>query len=78
MIYFYPMKKALVHDWYYVNGGAEKVIHSINSIWDDFEHYALTDFLNENDRGYILNGAKVNTSFIQKLPTAKSNHRKFL
>lgn len=74
------MKKALVHDWYYVNGGAEKVIHSINNIWDDFEHFALIDFLNDKDRDYIFTGKnkKVNTSFIQKLPTAKSNHRKFL
>jgi len=72
------MKKALIHDWYYVNGGAEKVIHSFNTIWKDFEHYALVDFLSESDRDYILNGARVNTSFIQKLPTAKSNHRKFL
>lgn len=72
------MKKALVHDWYYVNGGAEKVVHSFNSIWNDFEHYALVDFLNDKDRDYILSGKKATTSFIQKLPTAKSNHRKFL
>lgn len=72
------MKKALVHDWYYVNGGAEKVIHSINNIWSDFDHFALVDFLNAADRDFILKGQKVNTSFIQKLPTAKSNHRKFL
>lgn len=72
------MKKALISDWYYVNGGAEKVIHSINSIWKDFDHYALIDFLNDEDRTYILNGKKVHTSFIQKLPTAKQNHRKFL
>lgn len=72
------MKKALINDWYYVNGGAEKVIHSLNSIWNDFDHYALIDFLNEDDRAFILNGKKVKTSFIQKLPTAKQNHRKFL
>lgn len=72
------MKKALIHDWYYVNGGAEKVIHSFNNIWNDFEHFALIDFLSESDRKYILNGNLVNTSFIQKLPTAKKNHRKFL
>ncbi|MWB93805.1 glycosyltransferase [Flavobacterium sp. GA093] len=72
------MKKALISDWYYVNGGAEKVIHSINSVWDDFDHYALIDFLNEEDRAFILNGKKVKTSFIQRLPTAKQNHRKFL
>lgn len=72
------MKKALIHDWYYINGGAEKVIHSFNTLWNDFDHYALVDFLNEDDRSFILNGATVNTSFIQKLPTARSNHRKFL
>lgn len=72
------MKKALVHDWYYIDGGAEKVIHSLNNIFDDFEHYALIDFLSDNDRAHILNGKRVNTSFVQNLPTAKSNHRKFL
>lgn len=74
------MKKALVADWYYVNGGAEKVIHSINSIWNDFDHYALIDFLPEKDREFVFagNSDKVTTSFIQNLPTAKSNHRKFL
>ncbi len=72
------MRKALVHDWYYINGGAEKVLHSLNTIWDDFEHYALVDFLNENDREFVLKGKSVTTSFIQNLPTAKRNHRKFL
>lgn len=74
------MKKALVADWYYVNGGAEKVIHSLNSIWDDFDHYALIDFLPEEDRKFVFpgNSDKVTTSFIQNLPTSKSNHRKFL
>jgi glycosyltransferase involved in cell wall biosynthesis len=72
------LKKALINDWYYVNGGAEKVIHSLNRIWDDFDHCALIDFLNEIDRDFILNGKKAKTSFIQNLPTAKSNHRKFL
>ncbi len=72
------MKKALISDWYYVNGGAEKVIHSINSIWKDFDHFALIDFLDYNDRSFILNGKKAKTSFIQRLPTVKQNHRKFL
>lgn len=72
------MKKALINDWYYVNGGAEKVIHSINNIWDDFDHFSLIDFLNDKDRDFILNGKYATTSFIQKLPTAKGNHRKFL
>lgn len=72
------MKKALVQDWYYVNGGAEKVIHSMTNIWNDFDHFSLIDFLNNEDREFILKGKHAQTSFIQNLPTAKSNHRKFL
>jgi glycosyltransferase involved in cell wall biosynthesis len=72
------MKKALVHDWFYTNGGAEKVVHSIGNIWDDLEYHSLIDFLDEKDRAFILKGKQVKTSFIQNLPTAKSNHRKFL
>ena len=72
------MKKALINDWYYVNGGAEKVIHSINNIWNDLDHFALIDFLNDEDRTFILNGKKAKVSFIQDLPTARKNHRKFL
>lgn len=72
------MKKALINDWYYVNGGAEKVIRSFNNIWDDFDHYALIDFYDDKERSFVLNGKHAKTSFIQKLPTAKSNHRKFL
>lgn len=74
------MKKALVADWYYVNGGAEKVIHSLNNIWNDFDHYALIDFLPVEERDYVFSGKsdEVKTSFIQKLPMARANHRKFL
>ena len=72
------MKRALVHDWYYVNGGAEKVVHSINNVWNDLAHFSLIDFLNNEDREFILGGKTVKTSFIQNLPTAKSNHKKFL
>lgn len=67
-----------MHDWYYINGGAEKVIHSINNIWDDFDHYSLIDFLSKKDREFILKGKNASTSFIQKLPTSKINHRNFL
>jgi len=72
------MKIALVHDWFYTNGGAEKVVHSIGNIWSDIEYYSLIDFLNQKDRDFIVHGKKIETSFIQKFPTAKKNHRKFL
>ena len=72
------VKSALVHDWFYTNGGAEKCIQSFIKINPDFDIYGLIDFLSDKDRDEIINGKPVNTSFIQGLPTAKSNHRKFL
>lgn len=72
------IKSALVHDWFYTNGGAEKCIQSFLNINPEFELYGLIDFLSDKDREEIINGKFVNTSFIQNLPTAKSNHRKFL
>ncbi|SEC48965.1 Glycosyltransferase involved in cell wall bisynthesis [Tenacibaculum sp. MAR_2009_124] len=72
------MKKALVHDWFYTNAGGEKVVQSLTNVWTDFDYYTLIDTLTDKDRKDILKGAMSNTSFIQKLPTAKKNHRKFL
>ncbi|CAM1360236.1 glycosyltransferase [Tenacibaculum xiamenense] len=72
------MKKALVHDWFYTNAGGEKVVQSLTNVWSDFDFYTLVDTLNDKDRNDILKGAKTTTSFIQNIPTAKKNHRKFL
>lgn len=72
------MKKALVHDWFSAFGGAEKCISSITNIWNDFDTYSLIDFLEDKDREIILGGKFSNTSFIQKLPKAKTNYRNYL
>ncbi len=72
------MKKALVHDWFSTFGGAEKCISSITNIWDNFDIYSLIDFLGDKDREIILGGKLSNTSFIQKLPKAKTNYRNYL
>ncbi|GAB3813223.1 glycosyltransferase family 4 protein [Pontibacter rugosus] len=72
------IKSALVHDWFYTNGGAEKCIKSFININPEFDIFGLIDFLSTKDRAEIINNKHVRTSFIQQLPTAKSNHRKFL
>jgi len=72
------MKKALVHDWFSVYAGAEKCVESFTNIWDDFDVFALIDFLNEEDRTKILKGKNVNTSFVQKLPFAETKYRNYL
>lgn len=72
------MKKALIHDWFSVYAGAEKCVESFTNIWDDFNIYALIDFLNESDRKTILKGKYAKTSFVQKLPFAKTKYRNYL
>lgn len=72
------MKKALVHDWFSVNAGAEKCVDSFTNIYDDFDFFSLIDFLNDEDRKNILKGKYSNTSFIQKLPFSKTKYRNYL
>jgi glycosyltransferase involved in cell wall biosynthesis len=72
------MKKALIHDWYTVYGGAERCVESFTNIWDDFDHFSLIDDLSEPHRDLILKGKKTNNSFIQKLPFWKKKYRTYL
>jgi glycosyltransferase involved in cell wall biosynthesis len=72
------MKKALVHDWYTVYGGAERCVESFTNIWDDFDHFSLIDNLTDKDRQVILKGKETKNSFIQKLPFAKTKYRSYL
>ncbi|MBL0339990.1 MAG: glycosyltransferase [Bacteroidetes bacterium] len=72
------MKIALVQDWFVVNGGAEKVVKEIVTIYPEIEIFSLVDFLSEPDRNYILNGKKSTTSFIQNLPFARTHYRTYL
>jgi glycosyltransferase involved in cell wall biosynthesis len=72
------MKKALVHDWYTVYGGAERCIESFTNLWEDFDHYTLVDSLTEEQRNIILKGKQTRTSFIQKLPFGKKKYRSYL
>lgn len=72
------MKKALIHDWYTVYGGAERCVESFTNIWDDFDHFSLIDDLSDPHRDLILKGKKTKNSFIQKLPFWKKKYRTYL
>jgi len=70
------MKVALVHDWLPILGGAEKVLEAI------YELYPAPIYtLMKNDdalKGSIFEQSQIFTSFIQKLPFAKSKYRSYL
>lgn len=72
------MRKALIHDWYTVYGGAERCVESFTNIWSDFDHFSLIDDLSNNNREIILKGKKSKTSFIQRLPFGKKIYRTYL
>jgi glycosyltransferase involved in cell wall biosynthesis len=70
------MKVAIIHDWLVVNGGAEKVLEEILAVYPQAEIFTLVDYLAEKDRVW-LGERKVHTSFIHRLPFAKSKYRNY-
>lgn len=69
---------AIIHEWLVSYAGSERVVESLVNIWNDADVYALVDYLNDEDRKQILKGKNAKTSFIQKLPFAKTKHRNYL
>lgn len=71
------MKVAIIHEWLLSYAGSEKVLKHIIALYPEADLFSILDFLPDGNRGFILD-KKVNTSFIQKLPFAKSKYRSYL
>lgn len=71
------MKVAVVHDWFVGYAGGEKVVEQILSLFPEADLFSLYDFLPEEQRSFI-NNKPVNTSFLQRLPFARSKYRSYL
>lgn len=71
------MKVAIVHEWLVSYAGSEKVVEQMLNCFPDADIFTLIDNLPESERGF-LNGKKITTSFLQKIPFAKTKHRLFL
>lgn len=70
-------KVAIVHDWFVDSGGAEKVIAKILEVFPNADLFSSVDFLSNSQRNRIVNGKSISTTFIQKLPKAKSYKKYF-
>jgi glycosyltransferase involved in cell wall biosynthesis len=68
---------AVVHDWLTTFAGSERVLEQIIGIWPDADLFSVVDFLPDEDRGALL-GKHATTSFIQRLPRARSAYRTYL
>ena len=71
------MKVAIVHEWFVNYAGSEKVVEEILKVFPQADLFALVDFLADDERGF-LGGRRVRTSFIQRLPKARSAFRNYL
>jgi glycosyltransferase involved in cell wall biosynthesis len=70
-------KVALFHDWAVLLGGAEKVLAELLEIWPEADVYTLV-YDSRGPCSSFLQGRRVETSFIQKLPQAVRNYRLYL
>ena len=71
------MRVAVVHDWLYTIGGAERVLREILRCYPSADVFALFDFLTPADRARLGLGP-VRTSFLQRMPFVQNHHRLFL
>jgi glycosyltransferase involved in cell wall biosynthesis len=68
---------AVIHDWLYTLGGAERVLSAILRCFPDATVYTLFDKLSEADRISIGN-SETQTSFLQRMPGIGRWHRLYL
>jgi glycosyltransferase involved in cell wall biosynthesis len=71
------MRVAIVHDWLYVFGGAERVLTSILKCFPDADIYTLFDVLDDANKAKI-GYSKSNVSFMQRMPLIRKAHRLYL
>jgi glycosyltransferase involved in cell wall biosynthesis len=77
MSYSEKLKIAIVHDWFDKYAGSERVVEQILHVFPQADLFSLVDFLKPNERSF-LQGKTATTTFIQNLPFARKNFRRYL
>lgn len=71
------MKTAIVHEWLSTFGGSERILVEALNLYPQADIFALTHFP-KNFINTPLENIKVNTSFLQKIPSIEDLYRKLL
>jgi len=71
------MKVALVHEWLTTYAGSDKVLAELTRVFPAADIYCLVNFLSDKDKENF-NGAKIQTSFLQKIPFSKKIYKSLL
>jgi glycosyltransferase involved in cell wall biosynthesis len=72
------MKTAIVCDWLVTVGGAERVLHHLIESFPEADIYSVVDFFEDQARQEILKNKPVKTTYIQRMPFAKTHYRHYL
>lgn len=70
------LKVAIIHDWLATYAGAERVLEQMLLCYPQAEIFSTVDFLPTKDRAF-LGGRNVKTTFIQKMPWARTRFRQY-
>jgi hypothetical protein len=68
---------AIVHEWLSIIAGSEKVVGELLALYPNADLFTLVDFFNDEERK-LVHGKRAQTSFIQRLPFAKTSFRSYL
>ncbi|HEX7003860.1 MAG TPA: glycosyltransferase family 4 protein [Trueperaceae bacterium] len=71
------MRVALIHEWLVNYAGSERVLEQLVTLYPEADVFAVVDFLEPDERQFIAN-KPVTTSFIQRLPRARKQFRRYL
>lgn len=71
------MKVAIIHDWLTLKGGAEICLEEFLRLYPQADLFCVVDFLPEHERDF-LQGHRITTSFVQRLPGAAKRYRSYL
>jgi glycosyltransferase involved in cell wall biosynthesis len=71
------MKTAIIHDWLVSYAGSERVLEQIIELYPDADLFSLIDFLPVHERQFLRH-RKIQTSFLQHFPFARSKYRSYL
>ncbi|MFZ5981794.1 MAG: glycosyltransferase family 4 protein [Candidatus Zixiibacteriota bacterium] len=71
------LRVAIIHEWFVDYSGSERLVEQMLNLFPRADLYAQVDFLSDNLRWFIRD-KKIRTSFIQKLPRARTKYRSYL
>jgi glycosyltransferase involved in cell wall biosynthesis len=78
LVFDRQIKVAIVHDFLYVYGGAERVLKAILSTFPYADVFSLFDVLSDENRSKIGLTKSASTTFLQRMPMIKTRHRIYM